>query len=709
MKKAIYLALIVIGVAIMTFFKLQEEMQKMNPFLADYNTPFETPPFSKIKNSHFEEAYNKGIQEKKRDIKRIIDNEEAPNFNNVILTLEKSGQTLSKVSSVFSLLEGAHTNDTIKQLSAKIYPELSKLNDEIYMNAKLFDKVKALYEDKMNQNYTVEQQTILKNYYDKFIRSGAELSQAQKLELGEINTELSALCLEFKTNVLESTNAFEMILEEKDLDGLSDDIIQAAKISAKEKGHDGKYLFTIHKPSMIPFLTYSTRRDLRKKIYDAYTNQCNLGDQYDNKNLVKKISNLRLKRAQLLGYKNHADFVLEENMAQNNENVFNLLNKMWQPAISRAKWEVKQMQAIADQEKANIKIEAHDWWYYAEKVKMRDFAMDEDMLRPYFKLENVIEGAFMVANKLYGITFHPIEGIDTYHEECKVFEVKDENGKHLAIYYADHHPRASKRGGAWMGELRQQHALNDEDERPLITNVMNFTKPTADKPSLLSVDETMTLFHEFGHAVHGILSKCTYPSVAGTNTPYDFVEFPSQVFENWAMAPEVLKLYSKHFETGEIIPDSLIEKIQKASHFNQGFATTEYMAATYLDMFYANITEPIEEDINQFETNKMNELGLIKEIIPRYRSTYFRHIFSNPMGYSANYYVYLWSEVLDADTYEFFKETDLFDPVKSKAFRNEVLSKGGTDDAMKMYKRFRGQAPKIESLIEKRGMISFIK
>ena len=710
MKKVFYAGLIIVGIAAMTFFKLREEMNNIqNPFFMEhYGTPHNTPPFSKIKNKHYEEAFLKGMDEKRADIKSIVDNKQAPSFDNVIVALEKSGPTLKKVSNVFYHFTAAHTNDTIKALSKKLSPLLSALDDEIYMNIDLFNKVKELWSQKTEKNYSTEQQKVLENYYNSFIRSGANLDENKKQQLSKINARLSTLCLDFGNNVLDETNQFEMVLEKSDLDGLSQDIIAAAQQTAKEKNKANKYVFTIAKPSMIPFLTYSKRRDLRKKLYDAYTSQGDNNDALDNKDILIEISNLRLKKAQLLGYPSHAHYVLDQNMAKNPDNVFELLDKMWKPAIARAKYEIEQMQEIVDAEGNNFTIEAHDWFYYAEKVKMRDYALEEDMLRPYFKLENVIDGAFQVATKLYGLTFHPIKGVENYHPEAKIYEVKDENGAHIAIYYADHHPRATKRGGAWMSEMRQQHAMNGKDQRPLITNVMNFTKPTASKPSLLSMDETLTLFHEFGHAVHGILSRCTYPSVAGTNTPRDFVEFPSQVFENWAMAPEVLKLYAKHYETGEIMPKDLMEKIQKAGHFNQGFATVEYMAASYLDMFYSSITAPLKVNVNDFEKEKMQNLGLMDEIIPRYRSTYFRHVFSSPMGYSAGYYGYMWSEVLDADTYAYFKTTDLFDKEKAIAFRDKILARGGTEDAMKMYKNFRGQEPNVEALIQKRGMDKFM-
>jgi peptidyl-dipeptidase Dcp len=710
MKKIIYLVAIVFGIATMTFFKFTEEMNNQeNPFYSDhYGTPHNTPAFSKIKNKHYEEAFMKGMEEKRADIKAIIENKEEPNFENVIVAFEKSGLLLDRVSNVFYHFTGAHTNDTIKALSKKLSPLLTSLDDEIYMNLALFNKVKAINDNKANQDYTTEQKTVIENYYKSFVRSGANLDEAKKKALSEINTQLASICLDFGNNILDETNKFEMILEKEDLAGLSDDIVSAASATAKEHNLEGKYVFTIHKPSMIPFLTYSTRRDLRKQIYDAYSKQGDHDDELDNKKNLVEISNLRLKKANILGYPTHAHYVLDENMAKTPENVFQLLDKMWQPAIARAKYEVEQMQEIVKAEGNDFKIEAHDWFHYAEKVKMRDYALDEDMMRPYFKLENVIDGAFMVATKLYGLTFHPIVGIESYHDEAKIYEVKDEHGEHLAIYYADHHPRASKRGGAWMSEMRQQHAMDGKDERPLITNVMNFTKPTADKPSLLSMDETLTLFHEFGHAVHGMLSRCTYPSVAGTNTPRDFVEFPSQVFENWAMAPSVLKMYAKHYKTREPMPDELIEKIQKAGHFNQGFATVEYMAAAYLDMFYCSIIKPFTADVSTYEADKMKELGLIDEIIPRYKSTYFRHIFSSPTGYSSGYYGYQWAEVLDADTYEYFLETDLFDAKKAIAFRDEILAKGGTDNVMEMYKRFRGQKPKVEALIKKRGMEQFL-
>lgn len=709
MKKTLSVAaLTAIVIGIITAFTMKNETPKSdNPFFSEYNTLFNTPPFHKIKNEHYHEAFLKGIEEKLEDVKKIAASTEEPTFENTIVAYEKSGELLGKVSYVFSNLKGAHTNETIKEVSKEITPLTSKMYDDIFLNEKFFRRVKSLYEKKDNLGLTTEQKVLLTNRYKAFVRGGANLSETDKETLRKINSELSSVTLAFGDNVLNETNAFEMYIDNaKDLAGLPEGAIKAAAEDAKEHGQEGKYRFTMHKPSLIPFLTYADNRDLREKMLKAYVMKGDNNNVNDNKANIVKIVNLRLQKAKLLGYKTHAHYVLEENMAQNPENVFELMDKIWKPAVVRANKEVAKMQEIIKAEGGDFELEAWDWWYYAEKVKKAEYAFDEEMLRPYFKLENVIEGCFIVANKLWGLTFVPIEGIDQYHPEVKTYQVKDKDGKHLAIYYADHHPRASKRGGAWMNEYQAQHKMNGDDQRPIITNVMNFTKPTADQPSLLSIDEVNTLFHEFGHAVHGMLSDCTYPSISGTNTPRDFVEFPSQVFENWCMAPEVLNLYAKHYQTGENIPVELLEKMKNAGHFNQGFATVEYLSAAYLDMYWHTLETPLSnaDEVNAFEDKMLKELGLLDEIVVRYRSTYFNHIFSSPTGYSSGYYGYIWAQVLDADTYKYFEETNVFDPEKALSFRNEILARGSTDDVMEMYKRFRGSEPKVEALIDKLGL-----
>ncbi len=494
-----------------------------------------------------------------------------------------------------------------------------------------------------------------------------------------------------------------MIDNTADLAGLSEGVINAAAEAAKERGHDGKWVFTLHKPSMIPFLQYAENRKLREKIYKAYINRGNNDNELDTKETLAKMANLRVQRANLLGFKTHAHYILDNNMAKTPEKVYELLNKLWTPALARAKQEAADMQKMIDAEGHDFKLASWDWWYYAEKVKKAHYDLDEEQLRPYFQIDTVRDGAVYVANKLFGITFTERNDIPKYHPDVKTYEVKEADGTHIGIYYADYHPRASKRGGAWMNSYRKQSRLGGKNVTPVITNVSNFTKPTADKPALISLSEVRTLFHELGHALHGLLSDCTYPSLSGTSVPRDYVEFPSQVMENWAVDPQVIKVYAKHYQTGEPIPQELLDKIISAGKFNQGFETVEYLAASFLDLDWHTITKTQEFDVLAFENASLNKIDLMPEIISRYRSSYFRHIFSG--GYSSGYYSYIWSEVLDSDCYQAFKETgDIFNPEKAQAFRKYILSAGGTDDPMVLYKKFRGAEPKIEPLLERRGL-----
>jgi peptidyl-dipeptidase Dcp len=617
--------------------------------------------------------------------------------------MEKTGELLDKVSHVFFNLTSSMTNDEMQAIAKELSPLLSKHRDDIRLNEKLFQRVKTVYEKKDQLDLNTEQEKLLDEYYKSFVRGGANLADEQKEKFREINKELSLLTLQFGENILKENNRFEMVIENKeDLAGLPESVISAAAEAAKERGHEGKWVFTLHKPSLIPFLQYSEKRELREKMFKGYIMRGNNNDDLDNKDILKKVAALRVQRANLLGYETHAAYILEENMAKNSENVYDLLDKLWAPALNVAKKEVEEMQAIIDAEGNNFNLQPWDWWYYAEKVKKAKYDLDEDMLRPYFQVENVRMGAFDVATKLWGITFTERKDIPKYHEDVTVYEVKEADGTHIGILYTDYFPRASKRGGAWMNEFRPQSNMDGKQIRPVIVNVGNFTKPTADKPALISLDETLTLFHEFGHALHGLLTDCTYPRLSGTNVPRDFVELQSQIMENWATEPEVLKSYAKHYQTGEPIPDGLIEKIEKSGKFNQGFVTVEYLAASYLDMDWHTLTEPEEKDPLKFEEKSMDKINLIKEIVPRYRSYYFGHIFSG--GYSSGYYSYIWSEVLDADAFQAFKENGIFDQKTALAYRTNILEAGGTEDPMVLYKRFRGAEPKIEPILERRGL-----
>lgn len=683
-------------------FSLAQESE--NPFFKEFDTPFGVPPFDRIKEEHFIPAIKAGIELHKKEIEEIVNNPAPPTFENTIEALEKSGSLLRKASDVFSVLNGCMTNDNMQKITKEVAPMLAKHRDEITMNPKLFQRVKAVYEKREGLNLTQEQKKLVEEYYKDFVRGGANLDDKKKARLMEINQELSLLSVKFGENVLKEENRFELVIDNKeDLEGLSESVIKAAEETAKEKKYEGKWVFTLKKPSLIPFLQYSKNRELREKIFKAYINRGNNNDELDNKEIISKIVALRIEKTKLLGYKTHAHLVLEENMAKTPEKVYELLKKIWEPALKVAKNEAKELQEMIKKEGGDFKLQPWDWWYYAEKVRKEKYELGEEMLRPYFKLENCIQGAFYVANRLYGIKFEEKSDIPKYHPDVKVFEVKESDGTHIGIFYVDYFPRASKRSGAWMTSFRKQSKIDRKMINPVVVNVGNFTKPTAEKPALLSIEEVETLFHEFGHALHGLLSNCTYPSLSGTAVPRDFVELPSQIMENWALEPEVLKVYAKHYQTEEPIPAELVEKLNKTRKFNQGFATVEYLAASFLDMDYHTLEDARGIDPIKFEEDSMKKIGMIPEIVVRYRSTNFQHIF--PGGYSAGYYSYIWSEVLDADAFEAFKEKGIFDSKTALSFRKNILEKGGSEDPMTLYKRFRGREPKVEPLLKKRGLL----
>lgn len=674
-----------------------------NPFFTEWNTPFGTPPFEKIKDEHFFPAFLEGIKQDSIEIVSIANNAEQPTFENTIEALEYTGELLTRVNNTFSNLNSANTNDSLQSIAKKVAPMLSKHRDDIRLNENLFLRIKTLHEKQDDLDLNEEQSTLLEKYYKDFVRGGANLNEEQKEEFREINKKLSVLSLKFGENVLKEDNNFELVIEnESELAGLPENVVAAAAEAAKERDQEGKWIFTLHKPSLIPFLQYSEKRDYREKMFNAYINRGDNNNEFDNKKILAEMAALRVKRANLLGYKTHAHFVLEENMAKEPKNVYDRLNQLWNPALQVAKKEAYELQSLIFEEGKNFKLQPWDWWNYAEKLKKAKYDLDDEILRPYFQLENVIAGVFDVATKLYGITFEEKKNIQKYHPDIKVFELKNEDGSHIGILYTDYFPRASKRGGAWMSSFRKQYKKNGKNITPIVYNVGNFSKPTADKPALISVDEALTLFHEFGHALHGLLSNRTYPRLTGTSVPRDFVELPSQIMENWAKEPEVMKLYAMHYETGEPIPDALIEKIKNAGLFNIGFATVEYLAACFLDMDWHTLTEPKEIDPIEFENRSLKKIGLIPEIVVRYRSPYFRHIFSG--GYASGYYSYVWAEVLDADAFEAFKETSLFDRKTATAFRKNILEAGGSADPMIMYKRFRGAEPKIEPLLKRKGL-----
>ncbi len=677
--------------------------QSPNPFYAEYDTPHQTPPFEEINTEHYMPAFEKGMAEQQAEVEALATSPDEPTFENTLVAMEESGELLNRVSNVFFNLTGANTSDELQEIYKEVAPKLSRHYDNIYLNEDLFRRVKTIYENQDQLDLNREQQKLLEDYYKDFVRGGANLSDGDKKEFRKINEELSSLSVQFDENILKENNKFELVIDdEADLAGLPESVVSGAAETAKERGHEGKWVFTLHKPSLIPFLQYSEKRELREKMFKGYINRGDNGGELDNNDILAKMAALRVQRANLLGFDTHAHYVLAENMAKNPDNVYELLDKLWTPALERAKAERDEMQAMIDREGGGFQLQAWDWWYYAEKLKKEKYALDDEILRPYFKLENVQQGIFDVANQLYGITFEERHDIPVYHQDVQVFEVNEADGSHLGIFYVDYFPRASKQGGAWMNSYRKQSNVNGDAKTPVITNVCNFSKPTGDKPALLSFDEVSTMFHEFGHAMHGMLSNCTYPSLSGTSVPRDFVELPSQIMENWASEPAVMKSYAKHYETGEPIPDELIEKIRRSRHFNQGFATVEYLAASYLDMDWHTMTEPQTVDVDSFENASMEKIGLIPEIVVRYRSPYFAHIFAG--GYSSGYYSYIWAEVLDADAFQAFKDNGLFDKKTAGAFREHILAAGGTDEPMEMYKRFRGSEPEIQPLLERRGL-----
>ncbi|MGJ1412637.1 M3 family metallopeptidase [Sphingobacterium thalpophilum] len=681
----------------------EKKIMTDNPLLLAYDTPFNVPPFDKIKNEHFRPAFEEAIKVHNLEIDSIVNNSEKPNFQNTIVALENAGSLLNNVSTVFYNLNSANTNDSIQAIAKDLAPILSSHSDEISMNAKLFDKIKEIWNNRNSLGLDAEDAKLLEETYKSFVRSGANLKEADKEKMKKINAELSTLTTQFGQNLLAETNAYELVVDSaSQLEGLPESLKTAAAEEATAKGKKDKWVFTLQNPSIMPFLQYAKNRELRKQIWDAYQMRGNHDNTSDNKEIIQKIVNLRLQKAKLLGYASHANYVLEESMAKTPENVYALLNKLWAPALAKAKGEEADIAKEIKAEGGDFAVAPYDWRYYTEIIRKKRFALDEDEIKPYLSLPAVREGAFAVANKLYGLTFVALNNVPTYHEEVEVYEVKDKDGSHLGLLYADFFPRESKRGGAWMTSYRDQSTKDGKRVAPVISIVCNFTKPVGKNPALLTFDEATTLFHEFGHALHGLLSNVRYRSTAGTSVPRDFVELPSQIMENWAADPEVLKTYAKHYKTKEAMPDSLIQKMEKAGTFDQGFATVEYLAASLLDMNYHATTKEISKDINGFEKGAMKKIGLIEAIIPRYRSTYFQHIFNS--GYSAGYYAYIWSEVLDSDAFAAFKEKSLYDQPTAESFRKNILQKGGTDDPAKMYRTFRGADPDPKYLLKKRGL-----
>jgi peptidyl-dipeptidase Dcp len=680
--------------------KNQPEANKNNPFFSDYNTPFNVPPFEKIMAKHYMPAFEKGMEEGRKDIEKLIKNDEEPDFENTIGALDRAGELLTRVSSVFFSQASANTSDSLQNIEIEISPRLSGYNDEIRLNPDLFKRVKQVYDNQERFKLSPEQKFILENLYKEFVRNGANLNKEDQDTLKKINQRISLMSVSFSQNVLNETNDYKLFVDKDKLEGLPQSLVDAAAETARSAGKEGQFAFTTQRPSIFPFLQYSENRDLRHELFNAYINRGNNGNENDNNKILAEIVKLRARRAKLLGYKSHSNIVLEPRMAKNPENVFNLLNNLWSKAIPVAKNEVKEMQKIIDKEGGNFKLEPSDWWYYAEKLRKQKFDLDDNELRPYFRIENVREGVFTCANKLYGITFEPISGCPLPHPEAQAYEVKEADGSHIGVLYMDFHPRESKRQGAWCGGYRNYHVVDGKPVTPVVTMVCNFTRPSGDLPALLNLEEVETMFHEFGHALEGLFCKNKYNM---SYIAWDFVELPSQIMEHWATEPELLNIYARHYQTGEPIPASLISKMEKSRYFNQGFINVELLAASLLDMAYYTLEDPAVVDVQSFEKNYFTKIGLIPEIVSRYRSTYFLHIID---GYDSGYYSYTWAAVLDNDAFEAFKEKGIFDRTVAQSFRQNILEKDGTMDAMQMYVNFRGREPQIEPLLRNRGLIA---
>ena len=676
-----------------------------NPLLDQPNTPYGVPAFDQVKLEHYLPAFEKAIADQKAEIDAIVNNEAEPTFDNTIVALDRTGMLLQRVEGVFFNVLEADGNDEMNEIAEKVSPMLSELSDGIILNNKLFQRVKAVYDQREQLGLNAEQMRLVTETYKAFVDNGANLSEDKKERLKEINQELALLSLKFGNNVVAETNACQrFITDEAELKGLPESAKAAAAEEAEAAGHPGEWLFTPKRTSFTPVLQYCENRALREQLLMDYTTRANHDNENDNKAVIIREMELRIEKAKLFGYDNPADYILADCMAKNHQTVDAFLQSVWAPSLEAAKREAAALQELLEQDFPGEKLQPWDWWFYAEKLRKAKYALDEEELKPYFELDNVRKGAFGVATKLYGVQFEKLENMPVYNPEVEVFKVTETDGSLVGILYTDYFPRAGKRPGAWMNQILPQYIdAEGVDHRPVIINVGNFNKPTAGNPSLLSMDDVETLFHEFGHALHGLLSKAHYQSLSGTNTPRDFVELPSQFMENYCYEPEVLKTYAFHYQTGEVIPDELIEKINNAGKFNQGFVTTELLSASILDMDFHELNSAEGLDVNAFEKQNLEKMGMIDEIIVRYRPTFYNHIFTT--GYEAGYYSYTWAAVLDADAFAAFKETgDLFEPETAKRFRH-LLEQGGTRDAQELYLEFRGKEADPANLLRRKGFI----
>ncbi len=706
--RTVLLGIVFVALAVAMFFmqsctpKTKQTME--NPLLSEWNDRFGVPPFDRIKAEHFAPALEQAMSVHNAEIDAIVTNNDEPTFENTVLAYDNSGKLLERVELCFSLLCAAETNAEMQAIEQEMSPKLTAHSGAIMMNDALFERVKSVYERRGALGLDSLQLRLTEKLYRRFVRGGALLSVEDKEQLRKVDEELSAARVKYAANLLAANSGFELVISDQDdLDGLPSSIRDAAASEASARDMKGKWVFTTKKPSMLPFLTYSSKRELREKLYRGYLDRCNYNDSIDNKQVINDIVRLRTERAHLLGYPTHAHYVLDVQMASTPENVYAMMDELWAPALERAKAEMEAMREMMKEETGLDDFASWDWWYYAEKVRKRDYSFDESSLRPYFSLENVRSGIFELSNRLYGLTFRPVQ-LPVYHEDCETYEVLDEKNEHLGVLYLDYFPRDGKSGGAWCGEYRTQ-SFDAEGNRisPIVSIVCNFPRPTGGDPALLSIDETQTFFHEFGHALHNLFSQVKYGGLGGVER--DFVELPSQIMENWALEPEMLRRYALHHRTNDPIPHHLIEKLQRSRHFNQGFNTVELLAASLTDMDIHTIEQFSPIDVNEFERKMLNERrGLMEQIAPRYRYPYFSHIFDG--GYSSGYYSYLWAEVLDKDAYQAFVESgDIFNKRIATDFRNKVLARGGEADGMDLYRDFRGADPDRKPLLLGRGLI----
>ena len=672
-----------------------------NPLLQEFNTPFESVPFDKIKNEHFLEALKVAIDLHKQEVEEFKNSEDGSfeAFEKFI----QGGDRLGYVRSTFFNLHSANTNDEMTKIAEEFSPLLTAHGNDISLDEKVFEKIKILHDQKDKLSLNTEQMTLLENNYKSFVRNGALLSQEDKQKLRDLDEKMSKISLNFSNNLLKETQNFELVIEdEQDLAGLPEGLKEAAKMTAKERGHDNSWVITLDFPSFYPFLMYAENRSLREVVAKASGSKCDHDNDFNNEKNCKEMARLRFERARLLGYATYADFVLEERMAQSKDKVYSLLNELKEKALPSAKEHVELLKKYAKEKDGIEDFQSWDYLYYFEKMKKEKFSIDDEALKPYFKLENVVDGVFKVANKLYGLNFTVRNDIPKYHEDVITYEITDEAGDHVALFYGDYFPRKGKRGGAWMTAYREQYVRDGKDIRPLISNVCNFTKPTESKPSLLTFNEVLTLFHEFGHGLHGILSKCQYKDTSGTNVYWDFVELPSQIFENWAYEKECLDLFAKHYETDEVIPMELVQKIKDSSNFGEGYATIRQLSFALVDLGWHTVDPSEIKDIEEFERNILDELTFFPRVEGTTSSTAFGHIFAG--GYSAGYYSYKWAEVLDADAFEAFKENGVFNRDVADRFRENILEKGGSDHPMNLYKKFRGSEPSVDALLKRGGL-----